>query len=167
MLNILICGVESVDDLIDEVDGVISIMNPGYTIYAPQSITSRESENRYCVLRFEFDDIWLECYKPGMEMVTPEIIESAINFTHDFVESFGEDSNLLVHCHEGVSRSSAIAIAIYTSLYRDPHDAVKRVSHQRPQADPNIEVIRQTDDLLNMQGKLYDAVSEAFYHKLD
>ena len=100
-------------------------------------------------------------------MVTPEIIERAINFAHNFVESFGDDSSLLVHCHEGISRSSAIAIAIYTSLYQDPHDAVERVSYQRPQADPNIEVIRQTDNLLDMQGKLYDTVSEAFYQKLD
>ena len=167
MLNIFICGVEEVDDLIDEADGVISIMNPGYTIYAPQSIASKESDNRYSVLRFEFDDIWQECYKPGMEMVTSEIIENAINFAHDFVESLGDDSSLLVHCHEGISRSSAIAIAIYTSLYQDPDDAIKRVSHQRPQADPNIEVIRLADDLLDMQGKLYDVVSEAFYHKLD
>ena len=164
MLNILICGIQELDDLIDEVDGVISIMNPGYTIYAPQSITLKEDENRYSVLRFEFDDVWQECYKPGMEMVTPEIIDSAINFAHDFVESFSNDFSLLIHCHEGISRSSAIAIAIYTSLYKDPFNAVKRVHHQRPQADPNIEVIRQADDLLNMNGKLYDAVEEIFYH---
>ena len=163
MLNILICGVKEVDDLIDEADGVISIMNPGYTIYAPRSIASRESENRYSVLRFEFDDVWHECYKLGMEIVTPEIIESAISFAYDFVESFGDEATLLVHCHEGISRSAAIAIAIYTSLYEDAQDAVTRVSHQRPQAIPNIEVIRLTDDLLDMQGELYDAVAETFY----
>ena len=164
MLNILICGVKEVDDLIDEADGVISIMTPGYTIYAPRSIAARESENRYSVIRFEFDDVWQECYKPGMEMVTPEIIEEAISFAHDFVESFGDDSSLLIHCHEGISRSAAIAIAIYTSLYEDAQDAVTRVSHQRPQAIPNIEVVRQTDELLNLKGELYDAVEEAFYH---
>ena len=164
MLNILICGVKEVDDLIDEADGVISIMNPGYTIYAPQSIALKESENRYSVLRFEFDDTWRECYQLGMEMVTTEIIDSAINFAHDFVASFGDDSSLLIHCHEGISRSSAIAIAIYAGLYGDVQDAVTTVCHQRPQAIPNIEVIRQTDDLLNMQGELYDLVEECFYH---
>lgn len=166
MLNILICGVKEVDDLIDEADGVISIMNPGYTVYAPQSLILKEEENRYSVLRLEFDDVWQECYKLGMEMVTPEIIDSAINFAHDFVESFGDDSTLLIHCHEGISRSAAIAIAIYTSLYGEPLNAVKRVSHQRPQAIPNIEVIRQADELLDMQGELYNAVEEIFYHEL-
>lgn len=158
MLNILICGVKEVDDLIDEADGVISIMNPGYTIYAPQSLIRKEEEDRYSVLRFEFDDVWQECYKLGMEMMTPEIIESAINFAYDFVESFGDDSTLLMHCHEGISRSAAIAIAVYISLYEDPQNAVKRVSHQRLQAIPNIEVIRQTDELLDIQGELYNAV---------
>ena len=166
MLNILICGVKEVDELIDEADGVISIMNPGYTIYAPRTITSRESEDRYSVLRFEFDDVWQECYKPGLEMVTSEIIEEAINFAHDFVASYGDNSSLLIHCHEGISRSAAIAIAIYTSLYEDPKEAAVRVSHQRPQAIPNVEVIRITEELLDMQGQLYDAVEEVFYHEL-
>ena len=166
MLNILICGVKEVDDLIDEADGVISIMNPGYTIYAPQSIASKESEDRYSVLRFEFDDTWQECFKPGLEMVTPEIIDEAINFAYDFVESYGDDSSLLIHCHEGISRSAAIAIAIYTSLYRDPQEAAIRVSYQRPQAIPNIEVIRLADNLLDMDGKLQDSVEEVFYQDL-
>lgn len=139
MLDIIVCGLEEVDEFIDEVDGVISIMTPGYTVFAPPTITAKESENRYSVLRLEFDDTWSEIYKPGSEMISEEILASIFDYADRFVESFGNDASLLVHCHEGISRSSAVAIAIYTSLYSDPIDAVERVFDQRPQAVPNIE----------------------------
>lgn len=163
MLDILVCGVPEVDDLIDEVEGVISIMNPGYTIFAPQSIASMEAEDRYSVLRLEFDDVWQESYQLGQEMVTPEIIYSALDFAAGVATRYGDDTGLLVHCHEGISRSSAIAIAIYINLGCDPSEAVERVTHLRPQAVPNVEVIRQTDRLLDMNGKLYDEVYNVCY----
>lgn len=166
MLDIFVCGVKEVDEFIDDVDGVISIMNPGYTIFAPRSITAKERENRYSVLRLEFDDIWQETYQPGLEIVSEEILASAINFAFDLVERFGDDVNLLVHCHEGISRSSAIAIAIYAALYGNPEDAATRVSSQRPQAVPNIQVIRLADYFLSLQGRLLDAVWEVFYQSL-
>ena len=158
MLDIIVCGLEEVDEFIDDVDGVISIMTPGYTVYAPSTITTLEAENRYSVLRLEFDDIWAEIYKPGSEMISEEILSSIFDYADRFTESFGNDASLLVHCHEGISRSSAVAIAIYISLYGDPHDAVERVFHQRPQAVPNIEVIRLSDSMLNLNERLVDAV---------
>ena len=166
MLDIVVCGVEEVDEFIDDVDGVISIMNPGYTIFAPRTIAIKESENRYSVLRLEFDDVWSENCQPGLEMISEEILLSILDYAADFTERFADDVSLLVHCHEGISRSSAVAIAIYTSLYGDPTDAVKRVSHQRPQADPNIEIIRLSDSVLNQNGRLLDAVEEIFYTSL-
>jgi predicted protein tyrosine phosphatase len=161
MLDIVVCGVNEVDEFIDDVDGVISIMNPGYTIFAPRSITAKETENRHNVLRLEFDDVWQEIYQPGLEIISEEILASAIDFAFDLVERFGDDVNLLVHCHEGISRS--IAIAIYLALSGEPKDSATKVSHQRPQAFPNIEVIRLADSFLNLQGKLLDAVWEVFY----
>ena len=158
MLDIIVCGLEEVDELIDDVDGVISIMTPGYTIFAPPTIAIKEAENRYSVMRLEFDDTWSEIYKPGSEMISEEILSSISNYADNFIESFGNDASLLVHCHEGISRSSAVAIAIYTSLYGDLKDAVERVFDRRPQAVPNIEVIRLSDSMLDLNEELVDAV---------
>ena len=158
MLDIIVCGLEEVDELIDDVDGVISIMTPGYTIFAPPTIAIKEAENRYSVMRLEFDDTWSEIYKPGSEMISEEILSSIFNYADNFIESFGNDASLLVHCHEGISRSSAVAIAIYTSLYGDLKDAVERVFDRRPQAVPNIEVIRLSDSMLDLNEELVDAV---------
>lgn len=41
-MEIIICGVSEVNDYIDEADGVISIMNPAWRIYAPLSITEKK-----------------------------------------------------------------------------------------------------------------------------
>lgn len=158
MLDIIVCSLEEVDEFIDDVDGVISIMTPGYTIFAPSSIEAKEAENRHSVLRLEFDDTWSEIYKPGLEIISEEILANVFEYATNFAESFGDDASLLIHCHEGISRSSAIAIAIYTSFYSDPHDAVARVFHQRSQAVPNIEVIRLSDSMLNCNEHLIDAV---------
>ena len=51
-----------------------------------------------------------------------------------------------------------MAIAIYTSLYGNSVDAVERVFHQRPQAVPNMEVIRLSDSMLDLNERLVDAV---------
>ena len=163
MLDIIICGLREIDEFIDDADGVISITNPGYSILVPGSIAAKEAENRYSVLRLEFDDIWQEIYEPGMEMISEEILSSVLDFVDDFVQRFGDDACLLVHCHEGISRSSAIAIAIYVALYGDPQNAVTMVAQGRPQADPNIEIMRLSDSFLNMQGTLLNAVEEVFY----
>ena len=166
MLDIFVCGVEEVNEYIDEVDGVISIMNPGYTIFAPRSITIKETENRHSVLRLEFDDVWQETYRLGLEIVSEEILALAIDFASDLVERYGKQTNLLIHCHEGISRSSGIAIAIYTALYGEPERAVERIAHQRPQAVPNLEIIRLTDTYLNLQGKLLEVAWQVFYRSL-
>ncbi len=93
-----------------------------------------------------------------LEIISEEILAKVFDYAANFIESFGDDASLLIHCHEGISRSSAIAIAIYTSLYGDPHYAVARVFEQRSQAIPNIEVIRLSDSMLNCSEHLIDAV---------
>jgi predicted protein tyrosine phosphatase len=159
---IIICGVNEVNDFIDDVDAIISIMNPGYQVFAPRSITHREEENPHSVLRLEFDDTWNEVYEPGEELISLETLEEVIYFAQEIVQ-YNPQANFLIHCHEGISRSTGIAIAIYTALTEDYKLAVEKVAEERSFAKPNIEIIRLTDDLFNLQGKLIDAVLAEFY----
>ena len=73
MVEIIICGVPEVNDYIDDADAVISIMNPGYRIYAPSSIEEKKEENRHSVLELDFDDIWSENYQLGHEIITKDM----------------------------------------------------------------------------------------------
>jgi predicted protein tyrosine phosphatase len=66
---------------------------------------------------------------------------------------------LLVHCHAGVSRSTAAAIVMLAQRDpgRDPDDIVAQIVRHRPQAWPNIRIIETGDRLLARQGALVEA----------
>ncbi|MBD2394897.1 dual specificity protein phosphatase family protein [Cyanobacterium aponinum FACHB-4101] len=162
-MEIIICGVSEVNDYIDEADGVISIMNPAWRIYAPLSITEKKEENRHSVLELEFDDIWSEEDELGLEIVTKDIIYQVINFADNFQESYKGEGKLLIHCHEGISRSSGMALTILTYLTKNIQEAINIVNEIRPQAMPNIEIIRLTDEILNLNGELIDKVFQEYY----
>ena len=70
---------------------------------------------------------------------------------------------LLIHCHAGVSRSTALAYAVLI----DQHGAVgdearmlERLLALRPQACPNRLVIRYADQLLGCAGRMIRAVDD-------
>jgi predicted protein tyrosine phosphatase len=67
---------------------------------------------------------------------------------------------LLVHCHAGVSRSTAAAIVILAQCEptRDPGAIVGQIVRHRPQAWPNIRIIETADKLLGREGALVEAV---------
>lgn len=163
MLELIICGVEEVDENIDDADAVISIMTPGYTIFAPRTVLKKEQENRHSVLRLEFDDTWSEIYQLGEEMVTADMIGEILDFGTNIYDQYGEGATMLIHCHQGISRSSGIAIALLTHLTGDPQYAAEKVNEVRPQAVPNIEVIRVAYKLMKMNNQILDQVWQVFY----
>lgn len=162
-LDIIVCGVVEVDEYIDDVDIVVSIMNPGYTIFAPQSISEKEEENRHSVLRLEFDDVWAENYQLGQEIVTIDTVAEVIDFVSTHYDNAEDNLTVLIHCHQGVSRSAGMAIAVYSAILGDYQEAVRRIAHDRDKAVPNIEIVRLTDEMLKLQGRLIDAVWQEFY----
>lgn len=83
MLNLIVCSLEEVDKFVDEVEGVISIMNPGERCFEPLSIAIKEKENSHSILRLDFDDTWQEIYQSGEEMIEGEMIEQAIAFSEN------------------------------------------------------------------------------------
>ncbi|HDN26840.1 MAG TPA: hypothetical protein ENG03_07045 [Thioploca sp.] len=67
---------------------------------------------------------------------------------------------LLVHCHAGVSRSTAVACAVLCQHGLTPSQAVKYVVSIRPQAHPNKYVLTLFDDILGLKGELVVAGTE-------
>ncbi len=70
----------------------------------------------------------------------------------------------MIHCHQGVSRSAAMAITVYTAIFKDYQEAIKRVAGDRSQAVPNLEIVRLSDEIFGLKDKLINAVWEEFYH---
>lgn len=53
----------------------------------------------------------------------------------------------VIHCHAGVSRSSAIAYAIFRGQGMSSKDAMKEVYKINPHAEPNKRIVRLTDEI--------------------
>jgi predicted protein tyrosine phosphatase len=53
----------------------------------------------------------------------------------------------IVHCHAGVSRSSAIAYAIFRSQGKSKQEAMKEVYKINLHAEPNTRIVRLTDEI--------------------
>jgi predicted protein tyrosine phosphatase len=107
----------------------------------------------HLVLAFEdVDDDTL-----GLAVATEEQVERALKFARD-----NREAALLVHCFHGVGRSAAIALAMFAERL-DPGcelEAVAQLIAIRPQATPNLVVIRHADRLLGREGRLIGAVED-------
>ena len=74
-----------------------------------------------------------------------------------FAEKIG-DGSILIHCHAGISRSSAIALAIIAKKLGEGKEveSVKTLEKINPHARPNKLLVWLTDEILERNKKLYD-----------
>ena len=69
----------------------------------------------------------------------------------------GADKHLLVHCHAGVSRSTAAAAILMIDRNPGCEERVFReIDSLRPRNWPNSMMIRLADDFLNCQGRFVE-----------
>jgi predicted protein tyrosine phosphatase len=78
-------------------------------------------------------------------------------------------SHLLVHCHAGVSRSTAAAALILAQAFPDrPADeALRAVVRLRPHAWPNLRILEFGDELLGRNGEIVTAAAQVYRRVLD
>lgn len=80
-------------------------------------------------------------------------LEHAKKMLHFFHRAQETNGSLLIHCHAGVSRSTASALAALFLDIGDVAEAGKRLLTIRPQACPNELLLNHFDKLLNLNGK--------------
>jgi len=78
-------------------------------------------------------------------------------------------SHLLVHCHAGVSRSTAAAVLILAQAHpeRPAREAFDRVAQMRPRAWPNLRILEFGDALLDRDGEIITAAGAIYRRLLD
>jgi predicted protein tyrosine phosphatase len=76
---------------------------------------------------------------------------------------------LLVHCHAGVSRSTAAATLILAQAYPDwpASDVLEAVVELRPRAWPNLRMLELGDELLGRGGEIVAAVAPIYLRALE
>jgi predicted protein tyrosine phosphatase len=169
-MRITICGLEELAGHCEArgVTHVLSILDPGFP--EPDSIRNFALDRR---LKLNFHDV-IEA-APGW--IAPERwdVELLLAFGRNIGQPplYGgfdvPDTHLLVHCHAGLSRSTASAILLLAQ--RDParsaHDIVGQITRLRPQAWPNLRMIEMGDTLLGREGEIVAAVGALYRLALD
>jgi|SRR4051812_3308286 len=149
--HLTICGLTELGTFQNaSVTHVLSILDPDYP--EPADFAAYGPHKR---LTLRFDDI-IEP-RPGLKLPEPHHVEALLEFGKGLAAASDDPLNhLLVHCHAGVSRSTA-SMAILLSEARPEVEADRIFAHIReirPQAWPNSRMIGMADDLLGRRGSL-------------
>jgi predicted protein tyrosine phosphatase len=151
-LDLVICGIQEIDGTLDEhVTHVLSILDPGTP--EPAKFAELPAEQ---LLRLRFHDV-IETDIPLMNAPAEEHIGAIMTFG---AEAKRAHHRILIHCHMGISRSTAAAIMLMAEHGRDPEAAVAHVTEIRPIAWPNLRMIELADAHLGLDQRLVRAVRQ-------
>ena len=154
-----ICGLDELDGhSTGGVTHVLSILDPGWP--DPQSFLAFGPHSR-AVLRFH------DAIEPEAKTVLPQ--EADVETILAFGRDAGDDlRHLLIHCHAGISRSTAAMLMILAQADPGKTDEalVERLVAIRPQAWPNSRMIGFADALLGREGRLSAAVNGIYARRL-
>jgi predicted protein tyrosine phosphatase len=134
------------------VSHVLSILDPGFP--DPEAFGAYGEHER---LQLRFNDVIDE--QPGMLAPQAEHVERLLAFGRDLIGAPRESAHLLVHCHAGVSRSTAAMTLLLAQARPDrpAAAALAEVVRIRPVAWPNLRMIELGDALLGRGGELVAA----------
>ena len=159
-----ICGIEELPSHDSAgVTHVLSITDPGWPALAAFSAYGDIRRTK-----LEFHDV----IEPGPGLVLPsrEDLEEVLRFGADMNASAAEGvgGHLLVHCHMGISRSTAAMVTLMAQAEPDADedgffDTLRGI---RARAWPNSLMISFADDLLGLNGRLTQALARHYAHQI-
>ena len=162
--TLTICGLEELDShRARGVTHVLSILDPDWP--EPEAFWTYDQHHRTTL---HFHDVIEPA--PGIVLPEREHVEAILAFGRALGEDAAErnEGHLLVHCHMGVSRSTA-AMATLIAMVRPSEDEdriAERLLNIRPQAWPNLRMIEFADDLLGRGGRLTAAVGRLYARQI-
>src|ERR1700756_843073 len=156
--QVTICGIEELEGhCAAGVTHVLSILDPGWP--EPESLTRFDINRR---LRLRFHDV-IES-QPGW--IAPERwdVDLLLAFSRDLVAS--KETHLLIHCHAGVSRSTAAATLVLAQTCPDwsADEVLQEIVRLRPRAWPNRRILELGDEILGRRGEIVEA-ARAHYRR--
>lgn len=134
-------------------DAIITIEDPRVLTNRKLRFQSGLPHPPQLILRFEdVDD-----EDPELATAQPIHVERALDFARQ-----QRGKHLLIHCHAGVSRSTAIAYAILCDRLGPGQEsiALDKVFEIRPAACPNLLVTRLADALLGREGRILETLMQ-------
>ena len=160
--KITVCGIEELGDHCDVgVSHVLSILDPS----APElPVFGSFGEHERIELRF--DDV----IEDSSDQVAPHRgdVEAILAFGRNLSAEPPSSAHLLVHCHMGISRSTAAMTLILAQARPDlsADDILSEVLRIRSRAWPNLRIIELGDALLGRNGAIVSAVPRVYREQL-
>lgn len=151
---VTVCGIEELPGHRDVgVSHVLSILDPehpGLDAFADYAAHQR--------LELRFHDIIEPT--PGQTPPQPEHVEAILDLGRGLMAEPEACRHLLVHCHMGISRSTAALITLLAQARpeRPAADAVAAIVGIRAKTWPNLRMIEFADAMLGRGGELVAAV---------
>jgi predicted protein tyrosine phosphatase len=159
--QLTICGIAELGLHCEErVTHVLSILDPGWPDL--EAFGSFDPHQR---LELRFHDV-IDA-GPGSVVPGQEDVERLLAFGRELARA--RETHLLVHCHAGLSRSTAAAtlIVAQTRPDRPAEQALSEVVRQRPRAWPNLRILELGDALLERRGEIVNAARAHYRRALE
>jgi predicted protein tyrosine phosphatase len=157
--RVTICGIPELGEHSGAgVTHVLSILDPDY----PDIVAFAAFAPHHRLL-LRFNDI----IEPEPDRQAPTRVD--VQRVLDFARALGETANLLIHCHAGVSRSTASAALILAQAEptRRAKDIFAAIVSIRPYAWPNLRILEFGDAILGRNGEIVAAASKVYRDALD
>jgi predicted protein tyrosine phosphatase len=161
---ISVCGIEELAGHCEVgVSHVLSILDPDWPV--PEAFGAF---GEHAKLELRFHDV-IDVQGAGTVAPQPEHVTEILSFGRRLSAPPGQDAHLLVHCHAGVSRSTAAMTLILAQAL--PEVSANRIFGEvlgiRPQAWPNLRILELGDAMLGRQGELVAVAAGVYRRQLD
>jgi predicted protein tyrosine phosphatase len=158
--DITVCGIDELSVMRDRgVTHILSLLDPGWP--TPDVLAELGGRHR---LDLRFHDV----IDPGAgwRAPEPEDVELLLSFGRGLP---ARDAHLLVHCHMGISRSSAAMLLLLAQARPDRPavDALAEVVRIRAHAWPNLRLVEIGDAMLDRRGELVAAAYARYREMVD
>ena len=153
-MKVTICGIPELGaHCAAGVTHVLSILDPGWP--DPEAFGDFTSHHR---IALRFHDVIAPL--PGVIVPTEKDVAVLLAFGREVAKA-GADTHLLIHCHAGVSRSTASAALLLAQAepMRSPEDIFAEIGRLRPQAWPNLLMLEFGERVLGRPGEIATAVA--------
>jgi predicted protein tyrosine phosphatase len=147
-----ICGIEELETHAERrVTDVLSLLDPG----APEP-SAFDAYNEHHRVTLRFHDI----IGPQLGLTPPERkdVETILKFGKELEgqEVYSGERHLLIHCHMGISRSTAAMAMLLAQAHPEQEEEAiaQRLTSIRPKAWPNSRMIAFADEILGREGRL-------------
>ncbi len=161
--TITVCGLEELAGHAGrEVSHVLSILDPDQP--EPEAFGAYGEHAR---LELKFHDIIEET--PGFEAPQPEHISKILEFGSDILRDPENLRHLLVHCHAGISRSTASMSLLLAQAQPElsAPGVLAQVLHIRQKAWPNLRILALGEAQLGREGEFTTAVGAIYRLQLE